>query len=123
MLLNRRMNLKNQVARILYFYLYIKTEKITDRIIILFRSFVPMPKLTPEGYRVSILRILDPSMHNRVHPDDVIKLMFMSADLRLQIDDSPVDVFIYDMENYTMPVVSMMMANLRKFIIPGTVRI
>lgn len=82
-----------------------------------------MPKLTPEGYRVSILRILDPSMHDRVHPDDVIKLFYMSADLRLQIDDSPIDIFIFDMQDYTMPVVSMIMANLRKFTIPGTVRI
>ncbi|XP_065201041.1 alpha-tocopherol transfer protein-like [Planococcus citri] len=83
-------------------------------------AFVPLPKLTSDGCRVSILRVFDASLQDKIHPDDVIKATFMSGDLRLKIDSCRSDILIFDFKDFTMPIMSLIMANLKKFLILGT---
>ena len=87
------------------------------------RAFIPLPELTPEGSRVSVFRIPHPEKYESVDSTDVIKSMIMSGDLRLQIDACHSDIFIFDLENFSMPIVTKVLASLRKFILPGTVSV
>lgn len=83
-------------------------------------SFLPLSKLTSDGCRVSILRVFEPELYNTIVPEDILKVTYMSADLRLKIDHCRSDILIFDLQNFTMPIISLAMANLRKFIILGT---
>lgn len=50
-----------------------------------------------------------------------MKVTFMSADLRLKIDSSRSEVLIFDFQDFTMPIITIIMSNLKKFLLIGTV--
>ncbi|XKL68337.1 hypothetical protein PGB90_003828 [Kerria lacca] len=83
-------------------------------------AFIPLPKLSSDGCRVSICRVFDPSLSDSVNPDEVIKAVFMAADLRLEIDFFHSDILIFDLKDFSMTIITMVMSNLRKFLTPGT---
>ncbi|XP_047114972.1 alpha-tocopherol transfer protein-like [Schistocerca piceifrons] len=61
----------------------------------------PMPRLTPEGYRVhlSLGAVSDLSKYN---PDAYVKLFLMMLEVRLAEDLTPGDVYVIDCGQFTM---------------------
>jgi hypothetical protein len=69
-------------------------------------EIIPMPKTTPENYKVSILRLVDCNSDNFTF-DNVVKAFFMFSDLRLISDDpnpelADGEVPIFDMKGITL---------------------
>jgi len=81
---------------------------------------IPLPRLTPESSRVTIFKAFDPSKSDDVKPDDVIKAIYMSGDIRVKTDLCADDVIIFDMSGFTMSMVPLLLLNIRKFIVLGT---
>lgn len=74
--------------------------------IIFFSEIIPMPKTTPENYKVCILRLIDYNSTNFLF-NDVIKTFFMFADLRLVSPDpnpelADGEIPVFDMKGMTI---------------------
>ncbi|XP_069698940.1 alpha-tocopherol transfer protein-like isoform X2 [Periplaneta americana] len=61
----------------------------------------PMPELTPEGDRVVMIKYLTKDANNYQY-EDVIRLGLMTTEVRMSEDYCFTDIFILDMENYTL---------------------
>ncbi len=53
--------------------------------------------------------------------DDIIKIAFMGADIRLAKDKFYSDTLVVDFQNFTMQLIGIIIANIKKLMIPGTV--
>jgi hypothetical protein len=66
-----------------------------------FRCFIPLPQLTEDYDRVSLLAYLDqdPSKYNVY---DIFKMIFMILEIRKMEDYNLAEILIVDLENITM---------------------
>lgn len=89
----------------------------------MFRLFIPLPKLTPEGYRVSLSRIRNQEVDNFEFAD-YVKVNFMSIDIRLsKLDMFKKEIFIFDLKDITMAHLTSMLPHMKKFVYCATVSI
>lgn len=89
----------------------------------MFRLFIPLPKLTPEGYRVSLSRIRCPEIDN-FEFSDYVKVNFMSIDIRLsKLDMYKKEIFVFDLKDITMAHLTTMLPHMKKFVYCATVSI
>ncbi|XP_069699139.1 uncharacterized protein [Periplaneta americana] len=63
--------------------------------------FFPMPELTPEGDRVIIFKYLTKDATKFV-PDNLTKVCLMTSEVRMCEEYCSSDIFIFDMQNYTL---------------------
>lgn len=81
-----------------------------------FRIFISFPKLTSEGYRVSISRLRNADAEKYVFSDH-IEVSFMSMDIRMsKLDMFKKEIFLYDLSGYTMSHISLVLPNLKKML-------
>lgn len=91
--------------------------------LIIFRLFVPLPQLTKEGYRVSLSRLNDPDV-GKFECADYVKVNFMSIDIRVsRLDMYKKEIFIFDLDKFSMGHLTTILPQLKKFIYCGTVSI
>ncbi|XP_050438915.1 clavesin-2-like isoform X1 [Adelges cooleyi] len=77
-------------------------------------SFVPLPKPTHEGHRVSLCYLRNKDLHTFVC-HDFFKLCLMAHDLRIaKLDIYNKDIFIIDLNNFSMSHVTACMPNIKK---------
>lgn len=89
----------------------------------IFRLFIPLPKLTPEGYRVSLSRIRTPEIDN-FEFSDYVKVNFMSIDIRLsKLDMFKKEIFVFDLKDINMALLTAMLPSMKKFVYCATVSI
>lgn len=89
----------------------------------IFSLFIPLPKLTPEGYRVSLSRIRSPEIDN-FEFSDYVKVNFMSIDIRLsKLDMFKKEIFVFDLKDITMTLLTSMLPHMKKFVYCATVSI
>lgn len=91
------------------------------KIWIVFRSYVPMPKLTSDGYRIVIFRIFDPETTNLPTPENIMKATQIGLDISLKLDKFRGMTVIYDLENTSMTFISLLLPMLKKFFALGNV--
>lgn len=67
------------------------------------RDLLPLPKLTPEGYRCFLYRLSDTNPDN-FHYTDYVKTFFMVGDTRLRTEKELVagEVPIFDMTGWSL---------------------
>nr|XP_018913551.1 PREDICTED: alpha-tocopherol transfer protein-like isoform X2 [Bemisia tabaci] len=77
--------------------------------------FLPLPKLTPDGYRVSIFKFFntDPAV---LDPLAFCKVCFMSTDIRLREDTCRGDIIVWDLGGGTMSHLTASLPQVKKFI-------
>ncbi|XP_069699131.1 alpha-tocopherol transfer protein-like [Periplaneta americana] len=63
--------------------------------------FFPMPELTPEGDRVIMMKYLSKDAMNYLH-EDLARLCLMTTEVRMCEEYCFSDIFILDLENYTV---------------------
>ncbi|XP_067015696.2 alpha-tocopherol transfer protein-like [Anabrus simplex] len=73
-------------------------------------TFVPLPRLTPDGYRVSVFKMA-PVPANTVEPLQLCKAALMISEIRLAEDTSLGDILLLDMEGLSI-------AHLVRFTVP-----
>ncbi|XP_069699129.1 alpha-tocopherol transfer protein-like [Periplaneta americana] len=61
----------------------------------------PMPELTPEEDRVTVIKYLTKDAINNLH-EDLFRLCLMTTEVRMSEDYSFTDIVILDLENYTL---------------------
>ncbi|XP_069698950.1 alpha-tocopherol transfer protein-like isoform X1 [Periplaneta americana] len=61
----------------------------------------PMPELTPEGDRVIVIKFLTKDAINYTH-EDIAKLVLMANEARMCEEYCFSDIYVYDLENYTL---------------------
>ncbi|XP_060850784.1 alpha-tocopherol transfer protein-like [Rhopalosiphum padi] len=82
--------------------------------------FIPLPKLTPEGYRISLSRIRCPEIDNFEFAD-YVKVNFMSIDIRLsKLDMFKKEIFVFDLKDITMAHLTAMLPQMKKFVYCAT---
>ncbi|KAL4141451.1 hypothetical protein QTP88_004089 [Uroleucon formosanum] len=82
--------------------------------------FIPLPKLSSEGYRVSLSRIRTPEVDNFEFAD-YVKVNFMSIDIRLsKLDMFKKEIFIFDLKDITMSLLTSMLPHMKKFVYCAT---
>jgi hypothetical protein len=72
-----------------------------NRSVITFRCFIPLPQLTEEYDRVTLLVYLDQDPSKYI-VYDVFKMIFMILEIRNTEDYNLAEIFIVDLENITM---------------------
>jgi len=89
----------------------------------IFRLFIPLPKLSSEGYRVSLSRIRTPEVDNFEFAD-YVKVNFMSIDIRLsKLDMFKKEIFVFDLKDINMFLLTAMLPHMKKFVYCATVSI
>ncbi|KAJ4426597.1 hypothetical protein ANN_26395, partial [Periplaneta americana] len=63
--------------------------------------YFPMPELTPEGDRVIIMKYLTKNTINYTH-DDIAKMILISNEARMCEEYCFSDIYVFDLENYTL---------------------
>ncbi|XP_069699125.1 alpha-tocopherol transfer protein-like [Periplaneta americana] len=63
--------------------------------------FFPMPELTPEGDRVIMIKYLTKDAINYTH-EDIAKVVLMVNEARLCEEYCSSDIYVFDLENYTL---------------------
>lgn len=82
--------------------------------------FIPLPKLTKEGCRISLSRLRNPEVENFEFAD-YVKVNFMSIDIRLsKLDMYKKEVFIFDLNKFTMSHLTTILPQIKKFIYCAT---
>lgn len=88
-----------------------------------FRLFIPLPKLTDEGCRISLCRLRNPEIDN-FEFSHYVMVNFMSIDIRLsKLDTFKKEIFIFDLNKFTMSHLTAVLPQLKKFIYCATVSI
>ncbi len=88
-----------------------------------FRAYVPMPKLTPDGYRIVIFRIFDSERTNLPSPENIMKATQIGLDISLKHDRFRGMTVIYDLENSSMNFISLLVPMLKRFFALGNVSV
>jgi hypothetical protein len=82
--------------------------------------FIPLPKLTSEGCRISLNRLRNPEIDNFEFAD-YVKVNFMSIDVRLcKLDMYKKEIFIFDLNKFSMSHLTTILPQIKKFIYCGT---
>ncbi|VVC40270.1 Cellular retinaldehyde binding/alpha-tocopherol transport,CRAL/TRIO, N-terminal domain,CRAL-TRIO lipid [Cinara cedri] len=82
--------------------------------------FIPLPKLTPEGYRISLSRLRTSEVDNFEFAD-YVKVNFMSIDIRVsKIDFFKKEIFIFDLDKFTMSHLAAILPQIKNFIYCAT---
>ncbi|XP_050441971.1 alpha-tocopherol transfer protein-like [Adelges cooleyi] len=77
--------------------------------------FIPLPKLTPEGYRISV-NIFRTDDTEHLSFSDQVKMSFMSFDLRLsKLDIYTKEIFVFDVNNMTMNHIAGVLPHLKHY--------
>lgn len=88
-----------------------------------FSLFIPLPKITKEGYRVSLSRLRKAETEDFDFAD-YVKVNFMSIDLRVsKIDMYKKEIFIFDLAKFTMSHLTVILPQVKKFVYCATVSI
>uniref|UniRef100_A0A2S2QQE7 Alpha-tocopherol transfer protein-like n=1 Tax=Sipha flava TaxID=143950 RepID=A0A2S2QQE7_9HEMI len=83
--------------------------------------FIPLPKLTPEGHRISLSRLRDPSGIDNYEFLDYVKVNFMSIDIRLsKLDMFKKETFIFDLKHFSLSLLTTVVPHVKKFIYCAT---
>lgn len=78
--------------------------------------FIPLPKLTTEGYRISLNRLRNPDIE-KFEFADYVKVNFMSIDIRLsKLDVFKKEVFIFDLDKFTVAHLTASLPQIKKFV-------
>lgn len=105
------------IIRVLYYY----DEYLYILFWIFSRLFIPLPKLTAEGYRISLSRLRTPELDGFEFAD-YVKVNFMSIDIRLsKLDMFKKEIFIFDLSKFTLSHLTTVLPQLKKFIYCATV--
>ncbi|XKL68338.1 hypothetical protein PGB90_003829 [Kerria lacca] len=88
-----------------------------------YACYIPLPKLTPDGYRVIIFRIFHHNNESMPIATDFMKALHMQLDLNFKQDRVKGAIFIYDFENLTMPFVILQLTVLKKALEVGLVEL
>lgn len=83
--------------------------------------YISLPKLTPEGYRITIFRIFEHDKENLPKGDEFIKAVQMLMDISLKKDRVKGLIVVYDFQNLDMTFVSLILSQLKKLMILSTV--
>ncbi|XP_065226974.1 uncharacterized protein LOC135850141 [Planococcus citri] len=78
--------------------------------------FIPLPKLTPEGYRIFIFRISDAIKTGQPSNEDFIRQTQLLFDYSMKVDKIRGAIFIYDFQNITLHLITTMFPIVKKFI-------
>lgn len=90
-------------------------------IILIRRIFIPLPKITNEGYRVNLNRLRNNHSEN-LEFFDYVKSNFMSLDLRIsKLDMFKKEIFIFDLNRFTMNHLTKILPHMKKFVYCATV--
>jgi len=82
--------------------------------------FIPLPKLTKEGYRISLNRLRTAELDN-FDFSDFVKLNFMSIDIRLsKLDMYIKEIFIFDLNKFTLGHLTNILPHMKKFVYCAT---
>lgn len=85
--------------------------------------YIPLPKLTPDGYRVLVLYISDEAKNSEAVPfSHFLKATFMSIDILAKLDSPTGIILVHDGKNMTMPFVAAAATEIPKLVLLGTVR-
>lgn len=81
------------------------------------RLFIPLPKLTSEGHRISLSRLRIREIDDNFEFADYVKVNFMSIDIRLsKLDLFKKEIFVFDLDKFTMSHLTTILPQMKKFI-------
>lgn len=82
----------------------------------------PLPKLTPDGYRIFIYRCLENENSHLSTPDQFMKMAFMNTIISMKGDLSRKLIFIHDFQKISMSLASTLFTSMTKYSTANTVR-
>lgn len=85
------------------------------------RSYVPLPKLTPEGYRVFVFRIFDSSLASKISALHILKSVQMLMEWSIKQDKHKGVIVLFDIENISVAYIRVGFKVLRKLLAIETV--
>lgn len=85
------------------------------------RLYIPMPKLTPEGYRVFVFRIFDSALASKISALHLLKSVQMLMELSMKQDKHKGVIVLVDMANPSLAFIQVGFKVLRKLLAIETV--
>lgn len=86
-----------------------------------FRLYVPLPKLTPEGYRVFVFRIFDSSLASTMSTLHLLKSVQMLMDWNMKQDKHKAAFVLFDVQNISLAFIRVGFKVMRKLLAIETV--
>lgn len=86
-----------------------------------YRSYIPVPKLTPDGYRVTVFHVPQTVKKESPSQEILLKGSQMPLDISLKVDKIRGLIVIFDLNNLSLSHVSVLFPNLKKMLSLQTV--
>lgn len=91
--------------------------------ILFFRTLIPLPELTPEGYRIVLFRIFEHSSSDVPNVDTFTKANQMIIDLLFRKERNSGLIMIYDFQHVSAAFVAVLLNNSKQFLTITTVSV